>query len=56
MENELESLNLEKVVLVMDNLNAHSTASLYATFAPEYAFELEKRLEIHYTPKHGSCS
>lgn len=44
----------ETVVLVMDNLNTHSTASLYATFAPEYAFELAKRLEIHYTPKHGS--
>ena len=44
----------EKVVLVMDNLNTHSTASLYATFAPKYAFALAKRLEIHYTPKHGS--
>jgi len=44
----------EKVVLVMDNLNTHNTASLYETFPPEKALRLAKRLEIHYTPKHGS--
>ena len=44
----------ERVVLVMDNLNTHSGASLYETFAPEEALRLFKRLEIHYTPKHGS--
>ena len=44
-----------KVRLVMDNLNTHSTASLYETFAPEEARRLARRLEIHYTPKHGSC-
>ena len=44
----------EKVVLVMDNLNTHTTASLYATFPPEQARKLAERLEIHYTPKHGS--
>lgn len=44
----------ERVVLVMDNLNTHSGASLYATFAPEEALRLLRRLEIHYTPKHGS--
>ena len=44
----------KKVVLVMDNLNTHSIASLYQTFNPEHAFELASRLEIHYTPKHGS--
>jgi hypothetical protein len=44
----------KKVVLVMDNLNVHSVASLYQTFIPRYAFELTSRLEIHYTPKHGS--
>ena len=38
----------------MDNLNTHSIASLYATFPPHYARELAERLEIHYTPKHGS--
>jgi len=44
----------ERVILVMDNLNTHSGASLYETFAPEEALRLLKRLEIHYTPKHGS--
>jgi len=44
----------EKVVLVMDNLNTHNTASLYAAFPPEEARCLAERLEIHYTPKHGS--
>lgn len=44
----------EKVVLVMDNLNTHSIASLYATFSPEKARELAGRLELHFTPKHGS--
>jgi len=43
-----------KVRLVMDNLNTHSTASLYETFPPEEARRLASRLEIHYTPKHGS--
>lgn len=46
--------NAEKVVLVMDNLNTHGIASLYATFPPQYARNLVERLEIHYTPKHGS--
>ena len=44
----------EKVVLVMDNLNTHVISSLYETFPPEEAFRLAQRLEIHYTPKHGS--
>ena len=44
----------EKVVLVMDNLNTHSLASLYQAFPPEEARRLAERLEIHYTPKHGS--
>jgi hypothetical protein len=44
----------EKVVLVMDNLNTHNTSSLYEAFPPEKAFRLAQRLEIHYTPKHGS--
>jgi hypothetical protein len=45
---------VEKVVLVMDNLNTHGIASLYEAFAPEVARALAVRLEIHYTPKHGS--
>ena len=44
----------EKVVLVMDNLNTHNVASLYTAFQPEEARRLAERLEIHYTPKHGS--
>ena len=44
----------ETVVLVMDNLNTHGIASLYAAFDPVEAFALAQRLEIHHTPKHGS--
>jgi DDE superfamily endonuclease len=44
----------ERVVLVMDQLNTHSPASLYEAFAPEEAKRLADRLEIHHTPKHGS--
>jgi transposase len=44
----------EKIVLVMDNLNTHSVASLYETFPAEEAKRLRDKLEIHYTPKHGS--
>ena len=43
-----------KVVLVMDNLNTHKLSSLYATFEPEEARRIAERLEIHFTPKHGS--
>jgi DDE superfamily endonuclease len=43
-----------KLVLVMDNLNTHKPASLYEAFAPAEARRLMERLEIHYTPKHGS--
>jgi hypothetical protein len=44
----------EKVVLVMDNLNTHTVSSLYEAFPPAEAFRLAQRLEIHFTPKHGS--
>jgi len=43
-----------KVCLVMDNLNTHDTASLYETFEPAEAHRLARRLDIHYTPVHGS--
>ena len=43
-----------KVRLVMDNLNTHDIASLYETFEPQEARRLAERLDIHYTPKHGS--
>lgn len=42
------------LVLVMDNLNTHGIASLYEAFEPALARTLAARLEIHYTPKHGS--
>jgi len=44
----------EVVALVMDNLNTHHTGSLYEAFPPAQARALARRLEIHYTPKHGS--
>jgi hypothetical protein len=44
----------EIIVLVMDNLNTHSPASLYAAFEPAEAKRLADKLEIHYTPNHGS--
>ena len=44
----------EKIVLVMDNLNTHKPSSLYKRYPAEEARRILKRLEIHYTPKHGS--
>lgn len=44
----------EKIILVMDNLNTHKPSSLYKKFKPEEARRIIKKLEIHYTPKHGS--
>lgn len=43
-----------KIRLVMDNLNTHSIGSLYEAFPPEEARRIAEKLEIHYTPKHGS--
>ena len=44
----------QKIRLIMDNLNTHNVASLYETFEPSEARRLAERLEIHFTPKHGS--
>lgn len=44
----------KKIVLVMDNLNTHNIASLYEAYEPAEAKRLADKLEIHYTPKHGS--
>src|SRR5215212_3113613 len=44
----------ERIVLVMDNLNTHTPGSLYEAFPPAEAKRLADKLEIHYTPKHGS--
>jgi len=46
--------DVDKMVLVMDNLNTHTIASFYKFFTAEEAFRLSQKLEIHYTPKHGS--
>ena len=43
-----------RVRLILDNLNTHCAASLYEVFPPQEARRLAERLEIHYTPKHGS--
>lgn len=46
--------DVEKIVLVMDNLNTHKSSSLYKRYPAEEARRILKKLEIHYTPKHGS--
>lgn len=46
--------DVEKIVLVMDNLNTHKPASLYKKYPVAEARRIIKRLEIHYMPKHGS--
>ena len=43
-----------KVQVVLDNLNTHTPAALYQTFAPSEAKRILDRIEFHYTPKHGS--
>ena len=44
----------ERIVLVLDNLNTHVPAALYETFPPAEARRILDRLELHYTPTHGS--
>ncbi len=44
----------DKIILVCDNLNTHTTAAFYEAFPPEKACQLAQRVEIHFTPKHGS--
>lgn len=51
---DVQFAQADKIVLVMDNLNTHSPASLYEAFAPAEAKRLADKLEIHYTPRHGS--
>lgn len=46
--------DVDKIILVMDNLNTHNIASLYEAFEPREAWRLSEKLEIHHTPKHGS--
>jgi hypothetical protein len=51
---DVQYLHALKIVLVPDNLNTHKPASIYEAFSPEEARRLIEKLEIHYTPKHGS--
>ena len=51
---DVSYLDRNKVILVMDNLNTHALSSLYKAFPAPEARRIAKRLEIHYTPKHGS--
>jgi len=44
----------DTIVLVQDNLNTHTPAALYEAFPPAEAKRLADKLELHYTPKHGS--
>jgi len=44
----------QRVILVCDNLSTHTKGAFYEAFEPERAFRLAQKLEIHYTPKHGS--
>jgi len=46
--------NQEKIILVSDNLNTHTKGAFYEAFEPERARNLVRRIEFHYTPKHGS--
>ena len=45
----------EVIRVVLDNLNTHKIASLYEAFEPAEARRIARKLELHYTPKHGSC-
>jgi hypothetical protein len=51
---EVDYPEVQRVRLICDNLNTHKIASLYEAFHPEQARRLAKRIELHYTPKHGS--
>ena len=51
---EVRYPEVERIVLVLDNLNTHTPAALYEAFPPAEAKRLADKLEIHYTPKHGS--
>ena len=43
-----------EIQVVLDNLNTHTPAALYKTFAPDEALRILSRIQFHYTPKHGS--
>jgi transposase len=51
---DVQYKDAEKIILVMDNLNTHGPGSFYKVFPAPEARRLAHKLEIHYTPKHGS--
>ena len=51
---DIDYPDADRIVIVMDNLNTHRISSLYEAFPPQDAFRIAQKLEIHYTPKHGS--
>ena len=51
---DIDYPDAEKIVLIVDNLNTHRISSLYEAFPPQDALRIAQKLEIHYTPKHGS--
>lgn len=51
---DIQYPDVERIVLVVDHLNTHTPASLFAAFPPTEAKRITDKLEIHYTPKHGS--
>jgi transposase len=46
--------DVDKIILIADNLNTHNSSSFYETFPPKIAYQLSQKFEFHYTPKHGS--
>ena len=46
--------DVDKIILIADNLNTHTPASFYEAFRPDIAYSLAQKFEFHYTPKHGS--
>jgi transposase len=51
---DVEYPEAEKIIIIMDNLNTHTLGSLYEVFSAEEAMRIWKKIEIHYTPIHGS--
>ena len=51
---DIQYVGAEKIILVSDNLNTHHKCSLYEAYEPSEAKRIADKLEIHYTPKHGS--
>ncbi|HYA43882.1 MAG TPA: IS630 family transposase [Syntrophobacteraceae bacterium] len=54
MLSELHYPDVEKIVIIQDNLSTHNPGSFYKLFSPEEAFKLDSRFELHYTPKKAS--